>query len=211
VLSPRKLTAAIAIAAVPLATLVAVGASTGTAGATAPAQAGTIKCTKATGTATANPPITTAGTKTVTKETLSFSATVTSCKASAGANPTKGVASTKFVVNAAGGYANSCTSLLKVTGKPVMTIAWNRATPLANSVVTFPNFTILNLLSGDIGFKLPGTGKATGTGSYMGTNKGASSTVTFYLNNTATAFLAACGTKAGISSFKIVSGSGTVG
>ena len=104
-LSPRKLIATIAIAAVPLATLVAVGTSTAGASPTAKvaaAQAGTIKCTKATGTATMVPPITTAGSVTATTETLTMTATVTGCKASKGANPTKGLASAKIVVKAKG-------------------------------------------------------------------------------------------------------------
>ncbi len=214
-LNPRKLIAVIAVAAVPLAALVAVGY--GTAGASptakvAAAQAGTVKCTKGTGTATMVPPITTNGTKAATTETLTLTATVTSCKASKGANPSKGVASTKLVVKAAGGYANACLALTGIKGKPVVTVKWTRATALANSVVTFPNFTLVNLTAGDIGFKLPQPGgKPTSTGSYPGTNKGASSTAAFYLNGTAAAFLAQCGTTKGISSLKIASGSATVG
>ena len=80
-------------------------------------------------------------------------------------------------------------SLIQIPVKPVMTVKWTRATALANSVVNFPGFTLVNFTSGNIGFKLPQPGgKPTSTGSYPGTNKGASSTVTFYLNGTATAF-----------------------
>jgi hypothetical protein len=89
---------------------------------------------------------------------------------------------------------------------------WTHTPLIANSTVKFTGLMVATEpTSMDAGFTLPNTGgSATVTGSYPGTDHGKTSTATVYINMTATAIFAACGTTAGVAKLTLDAGTATL-
>jgi len=108
---------------------------------------------------------------------------------------------------------DSCAALRKSTSTPgSATVEWTPGS-IAPSTVSFPGgySVISHGTGGDIGFALGVTGGASVTGSFAGSDGGASSQVTVYLNQTADQFVAACNAAGnGLSSETIAGGSATL-
>jgi hypothetical protein len=121
------------------------------------------------------------------------------------------------VANVTGGTAsatisnttNSCTSL--ITSRPLtINITWAPATTHP-SVLSFSGYGGTTGTAGGEGFKLPGTGDtAKVTGSFSGSDHGASSTAVAVSGQSTTQLLAACGSAAGLTSIQVTSGTVTL-
>ena len=130
-------------------------------------QPGTVTCSKITGTFKFNPPL--FATATSSSETVTVKSTATGCVAKGGLSPTKGTTVTTSVFT-----SNGCQAVLLAKGKPTtLTTKWSPGT-ITPSVVSFPAPTATQT---PITISYGGAGTSA-TGSYTGTDGGASSKVT---------------------------------
>jgi hypothetical protein len=80
-----------------------------------------------------------------------------------------------------------------------------------STAASFSGFSFLKNSAGEEGFTLPNTGgTASARGSFAGKDHGKRSVVTLYTNLTIAKFKTACESKAGLASYKIVSGTATI-
>ena len=160
---------------------------------------GTLKCTTLKGTISFNPPLISSGASTGT-EVTTVKVSVSGCSGPTGETiPKKG--STSEVLNNDTG--NSCTGLASPgTSAENFSTKWSPAT-IAATNISFPGYTPET--SPTVGFSLGGS-KTTGTGSYVGTDAGKSSTATAYTSDTESDFVKACDGKKGIKKLSITSG-----
>jgi hypothetical protein len=123
---------------------------------------------------------------------------------------------------------NSCTGL--TTSAPeTLTVKWTwenshavKLDNVTNTVISFSGYNIVSstnppwTVSGDEGFQLPGNGSggggtSSGTGSFLGTDGGASSTAVAYLGLTAAQLATDCASTGGLASATFAFGAATVG
>lgn len=195
----RKLFMGVAAVALPLGVMSTV-VGTGAAFAKAINQPGTLDCTTVTGTVTFTPALTTTPTTVQTK----ISVKVSGCTATGGLKPKSGTAtSTTSTSN------DSCGTLTGGSTSPqTLKTKWAPGTKIKPTTLTFGGFLpATQPVTNDVGFALPNPAGAptTGSGSYLGTDGGASSTATVYSNQTAGAVGAKCSTT-GLSSLTLASG-----
>jgi hypothetical protein len=165
---------------------------------------GRVTCTTVTGAATFDPPLTLVGSS---PETLKIALHVSGCTTS-GSNVAEVTAGRAEATNKTG--TNGCTSLLTARALSV-TVHWTPST-IAPSVVSFTGFSPGQSPTGALGFTFPGSGnRAKATGSFSGSDNGASSTAAAYTAQGTTQLVGACSTPAGIASIPISSGHVTLG
>jgi hypothetical protein len=198
----RKLVMGVAAVGLPLGVLSTV-VGTGAAFAGGSIQPGTLTCTAIKGTVSFKP------TLTMTPQTVktTIKITVSGCTPSGGgATPTKGTASSSSTT-----AGQTCTSLATGSTTPqTLTTKWS-PTSIAPSTVTFSGYNPATNGMGDEGFSLPNTGgSASGSGSYMDGDSGASSTAVAYTNLTEAKLAADCAGK-GFKKLSIKSGSAFLG
>jgi hypothetical protein len=175
----------------------------------ATAAPGTITCTHITGTITFTPALHATGTSNT--EVAKTRTTSTGCTVSTGKAPSKGVTTSSITTTSTNDSANACAGL--ATSRPVTEHAvWTHTPLIAPSTVKFSGLMVATEpVSGDAGFTLPNTGgTASVTGSYPGTDHGATSTATVYINMTAAQIFTACGTTAGVAKLTLDAGSATL-
>jgi hypothetical protein len=194
----RKIILAVGVLLLPVSSIFVVGA--GTAWAKKSAQPGTVTCKDVTGSFKFSPALTVNG---GSSETITTKSTLTSCAATGGTTPTKGTTTTVTV-----DPSNACMAVLEGAGKPeTLTTKWSPGT-IEPSVVSFPAPT--GSVGPPITFSLGGAG-TTGTGSYMGTDKGASSKAVVDIEGTEASIEASCESKKGLKDLVINGGTATVG
>ena len=189
----------------------AVALPTGSAFAANPPAPGTITCMHVTGKVTFTPPLTLAGNS--TSEVTKTRTTSTGCTVSRGTAPTKGVSTSTITKTTTNTTANSCTALATAQVIPVTEhVVWTHTPLIANSTVKFSGLMPATSASGDAGFSLPNSpgGTASVTGSYPGTDHGATSTAAVFTNMTATQIATLCSSATGVASLTISSGSATL-
>jgi hypothetical protein len=164
----------------------------------AASQPGTVSCKGLSGTIRFDPPLKSGGTA---PEVLTGRVTVDDCTAKGGAKPRSGKAT--IVISAA---ANTCTTLESGTTVPItFVVKWSKD---GTSSITFPGFT--PVAAATAGFSLGGAG-TTVSGSYPGSDAGASSTATVVSDLTTKQIVGVCGSEVGLKSLKIVSGTLSLG
>ncbi len=161
---------------------------------------GGVTCTNLTGSLTFSPPLTTKG-GSAESTAIALNSTGCSTKGSNVANVTGGTASATI-----SSPTNSCASLITSRALAI-NITWAPATTRP-SVLTFSGYGGTTGTSGGEGFKLPGAGDtAKVTGSFAGSDHGASSTAVAVSGETTTQLLAVCGSPSGLTSIQVTSGS----
>jgi hypothetical protein len=164
---------------------------------------GMVTCAALSGAVNFSPPLTLSGTA---YETLTISLSAHGCTTS-GSSVSHVTGASATVVNSAG--TSGCTSLLNSKAFEVH-VRWSPAT-ISPSVVRFSGYAPSTSGAGS-GLVFPGSGgKATVTGSFAGSNRGASSTATASIDQNEVQLLGACQSPAGISSLAITSGHFTLG
>ena len=166
---------------------------------------GSITCGNLTGAATFSPALTLIGSM---PETTNISLQATDCttKGSNVAHVTSGTAVTVEKLS-----TNGCTSLLSSTMALKLTVQWKPASVKA-SLVTFSAYMAAEGAAGSAGFDFPGPGgKVKVSGSFAGTDAGASSKATVLTTEPVKQLIAACSSAAGLASIPITSGSATLG
>jgi hypothetical protein len=204
---PRKLLAAVVLT-VPTVLFTTAGVAPSWAAPSAAAP-GTITCTHVSGKVTFTPPLTLSGNSNT--ETTKTRTVFTHCHVSTGTAPTKGVTASTIIKTTTNMTANSCAALgasMPVTEK----VVWTHTPTIANSTVKFSgDMGATEPTSMDAGFTLPNTGgTASVTGSYPGTDHGATSSSTVYTNMTGTAIGAACASATGLASLTLDAGTITL-
>jgi hypothetical protein len=203
----KKLLLIAAAVAVPTGLLVGGGLAAAAPPAGVNATNATVTCTSLKGTATFTPPITSSEAAGTTKTTISAT-TVTGCTA-AGVTVTisKGTASGSF--SETHPAENGCSGLagqLIVTGS--LKVKWASTPTLSsgNSVATIKTVYGTIASDGHAEFEIPGPGGTPGTvtGSFEGTDHGATSTTTAETVKTAVSLLSTC-SKSGLSSIALKS------
>lgn len=198
----RVLMAAVSLS-IPLAVTSTVGVQPSW-GAQNSAAAGTLKCSKSNGSITFTPALTTSGN--ANSEVTAIKLTLTGCVASNGHNPTKGVLTSTITTTTTDNSANSCTQLA-VSKASTSKIKWTITPVIANTTLMFSGFTSANNAAGDAGYTEPNVGgTASVTGSYPGTNGGATSTGSLYTNQTSAQILTTCGSTGGVASLAVTTG-----
>jgi len=192
---------------------VAVACSVGSTPATAGAvgstavRAGTVTCTNVHGTMRFAPALRTAGSAPTTLR-VQLRIDPQGCTTSDG-RALRGPVSTTVTLGGPG----RCSDLL--TGGPNVPATWttrwhSRAT--APSVTSTDGVAGVTGSAGQLGWAFPGAGgTATGTGSFPGTDSGASSSLSLFSARTSTQLLAACSRAGGLRSVRIVSGTVEIG
>jgi len=201
----RKLVIGVVAIGMPLtvmSTVIGVGAAWALTG------TGTLSCTKITGSVTFTPPLK-GTTQNTNSETQKYSLTTTGCKTGGGSNihsVTKGVVSQTIHTT-----DTSCYGLIHGSGSGFnFTAVWTSSPAAANSAIAFSGDTPV-VVGGKAGFKLPNTGgTAAVSGSFPGTNAGATSHAEGITGDSASQLLAPCSTSTGLKSIKIVKGSLTL-
>ncbi len=199
----RKLILGVAVIGLPLGAVSAV-AATGVAMAKAINQPGTLDCSGIKGTVTFTPPLS------FTAQTVKtvISATVSGCTPTGGGlKPKSGKATSTVTMS-----NDSCTGLTGGSTTPqVLKTKWAPSTKIKPTSITFSGYDIVTNGAGDEGFSLPQAsgGTASATGSYVGSDAGASSTAQAFLNETGGQIATQCNT--GISKLTISSGSAHFG
>jgi hypothetical protein len=111
------------------------------------------------------------------------------------------------------GGPNQCTELF--TGGTHVPTVWRTRWASRSTMASLSSFTAILGLTTSASkqeWEVPGTsGTASGSGSYVGSDSGTSTTFTFASNKTQAQMLAACSSRRGLSSIKIVSGSAYFG
>lgn len=176
------------------AVLVAASGGVTPAAASSGTQSGTVSCKSMTGGIRFNPPLKTDGSA---PEVTNVRMTVRDCTGhNGGASPHSGSGTEAF------SGTNSCTSL--DSGSEAITFLVNWSSNDGESEIDFPGFAMSS--SGKASFSLGGTG-TTVSGSYPGTDGGASSTVTVITNMTSAQVTSACNGSSGLRQLKIRGGS----
>jgi hypothetical protein len=163
---------------------------------------GTVSCTAAAGAITFVPPLVTTGP--YASETATAKVTFTSCSGSV-ATPTKGSIDTVFTSIS----TDQCPpATAKGTSGGSLSIKWAPG-KIEPSTVSFSTKASASGGPDDgLGYVYPGTGGTSSvSGSFMGSDKGATSTAAVYSDLSSSALLAQCETSAGLKKMKIVSGS----
>ncbi len=160
---------------------------------------GGVTCTTITGSLTFSPPLTTKGGSSEST-TVALHAAGCTTKGSNVASVTGGTGSATITSS-----TNACAGLL--TSRPLtVDLTWAPST-IHSSVVTFSSYTGASGPSGGEGFILPAPGgTAKVTGSFSGSDHGASSTAATYSSQTGTQLLSACGAATGLTSIDVTSG-----
>jgi hypothetical protein len=194
----RKLILGAGALLLPLTTVLALGSIPASAKGKS-AQPGTVTCSTVTGSFKFSPALTVAG---GASETITSKTTLTGCKATGGVSPSKGTTSVTTV-----DPSNACQAVLEGAAKPeTLTTKWSPGT-IEPSVVSFP--APKSSEGPPITFSLGGSG-TTGTGSYMGTNGGATSSATVDIEGTVASLTSACEGKKGLKGLTINAGTATV-
>jgi hypothetical protein len=191
----RRIIIGVGALLLPLSVVGAIGAGPAFAkGSTA--QPGTISCNSIKGSFKFNPPLFT--TATSSSETVTVKSTVTGCTtAGGGLTPKKGSNAVTSSFS-----SNGCAAVLEGAAKSqTITTKWAPGT-IAPSVVTFPP---PKSTTSPITITYGGAG-TTGTGSYLGSDSGASSTVTIDIAGTVASLTATCGGKKGLKGLTITGG-----
>ncbi len=200
----RKLMLGVAVIGLPLGAMSAV-AATGVAMAKAINQPGTLDCAKITGTVTFTPPLSntaqTVQTKTVT--------TLTNCTPTGGGLKPKKGSSTSTTTTA----NDDCAMLATGSTTPfTLTTKWAPGTKIKPTKSTVSGLSPATNGAGDAGFQLPNTGgTSSGTGSYLGSDGGASGTAQAFTNETSAQIAATCTGATGLKSLKITTGTAHFG
>lgn len=192
----------VAAVGLPLGVL-SVVAAPGTASASGAITAnGTITCNSITGSITFKPPLVNNGSapETSTAKITESGCTDTSTNLPAGTVVTGSVKTTL----SNGSSTDSCTSLLTSSSES-LPVKWSGKSGktkvgIEPSVVAFSGYNVVSNSKGDEGFQLPGNGSggsgtASATGSFTGTDGGASSSAVVYSTSTAGQLLSECGKK----------------
>jgi hypothetical protein len=160
---------------------------------------GGVTCTGMTGSLTFTPPLTNKG-GSAESTAIALSSSGCTAKGSNVSTVTGGTASATI-----SSTSNSCAELITSRALTI-NIAWAPAT-IRPSVLTFSGYGGTTAPSGGEGFKLPNPGgTAKVTGSFSGSDHGASSTAVALSNETTTQLLTACGSPAGLTSVQVTSG-----
>ena len=161
---------------------------------------GSITCTNISGSLTFSPPLTTKG-GSAESTAISLSAAACTTTGSNVTNVTGGSGSATIT-----SATNSCAGLLS-SRQLTIDMTWAPSTT-RKSVVTFSGYGGATGPSGGEGFSLPDKGGTTKvTGSFAGSDGGASTTATAYSGESGTQLLTACGSSAGLPSIQVTSGS----
>ena len=164
---------------------------------------GSVTCRTLTGLADFSPPLTLSGTA---PETLTITVNARGCSTS-DSNVTHVVGATGTITNSTG--TSGCTSLLNSKAFEVL-VHWRPKT-IRPSEMRFFGYTPSTGGTGS-GLDFPGSnGKATVTGSFAGSDHGATSKATAVISQGEVQLLAACQNPAGISALAITSGRFTLG
>lgn len=197
----RKLVMGVAAVALPLGVMSTV-VGTGAAFAKAINQPGTVSCSNVAGTIKFTPPL--SNTMQTVKTVINVKET--NCTTTGGGlKPKSGTAAaTQTTAN------DSCAGLANGSATPEnLKVKWAPGTKIKPTTVNFSGFDAATNGAGDEGFSLPNSGgTASATGSYIGSDNGATSTAQAFTNKTAAQIGAMCNT--GIASLTIASGSATV-
>ena len=183
--------------------LLAAGCGSGTANQTNGVATGSVTCVGLSGEATFSPSLTLSGSA---PEHITITLHSENCT-SAGSNVGRVTSASAVATNNSG--TSGCTSLL--SSKPVeVKVNWVPSTIHA-SVVSFSGYAPTAGGSGS-GLVFPEVGgKARVTGSFAGSNGGASSTATAFIGQNEVELLSACENPTGISSLAITSGHVSLG
>jgi len=159
-------------------------------------QPGTVSCTQVTGSVRFDPPLTNDGSA---SEVASLLLVVKGCAAGGGGStPRLAHGSTELSMT-----SSSCANLSSGSKTTVnIAISW-RPTKDGSTEVNFPGYSLTS--TSDLGFSLGGE-HTSASGSYAGTDAGASSTATVTFNLTPAKVEVACGTRKGLKSLKIQTG-----
>jgi hypothetical protein len=203
----RKMLVVAAAVAIPLGLVAATGGMA-SAKAAPPINAttNTVTCTGVAGSAKFNPPLKTS--EAAGNETTSIKASLTGCTSNAaGLTVTSAKVSGSFSSSHTAG-TNGCASLAgSSTESGVLTVTWKTSPKLSSGASS----VTVNSVSGGIGsdgnatFTIPGSTPDSGSGSFSGTDHGASDTTTAQTTTSATSILSTCEGKKGLKSIGIES------
>lgn len=164
---------------------------------------GSLHCKKVKGTVQFSPPLTTAGGR---SETTTVVASLGDCTPAGSTDKTKPHGTARLTLNTP---SNACSSLTTSQAATV-NITW-RPKRIEPTSVSFTGFDVTSQ-NGNYGFTLPGTGHtASLTGSFAGTDGGATSIASIFSDQGSSQILAACGSSSGLSAVTITSGTVTLG
>jgi len=164
---------------------------------------GGVSCTDVTGTLAFDPPLTNGGTAPETTQITLMASACTTTRSSAQVTGATATATLRTPTD-------SCASLL--VPKPVAAaVTWNPSSVHA-SVIEFSVYGIVNSPgTGDAGFQLPGSGGTAGvSGSFAGSDDGATSHGAIYTDLPAAQVLSSCAAPGGLASLTLASGSVTL-
>jgi hypothetical protein len=166
---------------------------------TAAVAIGAITCTGITGALTFSPPLTTKG---AAAESTAINLKASGCTTAGSTGPAVTAGTGSATISSA---TSSCTGLLTPRALTI-NITWSPST-IRPSVLTFSGYSAAMNSAGDEGFTLPTSGgTAKVTGSFAGSDLGATSTAQTFSNQTGTQLLASCGSSAGLASLQVTSG-----
>jgi hypothetical protein len=189
------------VLALPLVLVAALGAgcSSGSSSASATVATGGVTCSDITGTVNFSPPLTATGTS---AERTSIQLAATGCTTS---HSNVGTVQSGALSSTLSTPSNACASLL--TSKPVsVDVAWTPKT-VHPSAVKISGYTVGVSPSGGGGFKLPEAGGTVHvSGSFAGSDNGASSTASIYSAQSAMQLIGECESPSGLASIPVASG-----
>lgn len=163
---------------------------------------GSVTCRKVSGSISASPPLRKGGTE---PEKMVWSIRASDC-----------TTSKSNIKHVKGGYlttiarppTNACGGLV-YSHRVLPSFTWNPKSVHSTSA-SFSGFSFVQNTAGLEGFTLPNTGgSASVTGSFAGKDHGKRSVITVFTNLTISKFRSACESKAGLATYKIVSGTAT--
>jgi hypothetical protein len=199
----RKLLVAGAVVTVPVGLLIGGGVATAKGG--VDATHATITCTTVSGTAKFSPPITTneaAGSTTTTVKATLGGCTVSGVTATVSKGTVKG----SFTSNPHAAGTNGCNALAGASPQSgSLTTKWTSSPKLTsgNSVTAVTQVYGTIAADGNAEFEIPGPGgTSSGTGSFQGSNGGASDESNAESTVAATALIATCESAKGLKTFK---------
>ncbi len=202
----RRMVVIAAAIALPVSVVAATGSMAGAGAPKIDATHNTVTCTGVSGTVKFSPPITTnesAGT-----ETTSIKATLTGCTSNAtGLTVLSGSAKGSISSTHTAG-TNGCTALAgNNTENGTLTTKWKSSPKLSSgsSVVTVHSVMGSIGSNGNATFHIPGSTPSSGTGSFSGTDNGASDATSAQTTTSASSILATCETAKGLKSIGIQS------
>jgi hypothetical protein len=209
----KKLWISAAAVALPLAMVGVVGATPAFGSVPTITANGTVTCTTLGGKIGFSPALHTTGTSNT--DTSSIKVKLSGCSTTSTNLPAgsviTGTATSKIVTTTTDNSANACGGLA-TSRSSVQTVKWSDKSSsgvalahLTNSVVSFSGFDVLVNGSGEPGFDLPQDtgGTASATGSFIGTNNGATSEANIFAKKTATQITTTCGKATGMASLAL--------